>query len=65
MPCPRRAVLTCPTPLQYPMPESLARPVTNPEYYVRLGRILESAARGEKMNLSWTQRVRHFFGMKI
>lgn len=50
---------------QYPLPDSLARPASNPEYYIKLGKMLEGAAKGQDMTFTWGQRVRLFFGMKV
>ncbi|UZJ54961.1 hypothetical protein CBS101457_004281 [Exobasidium rhododendri] len=49
---------------KYPMPQSLARPASNPEYYIKLGNLLDSAAKGEQASLTFNQRVRVFFGMR-
>lgn len=50
---------------QHPLPSSIVRPASDPEYYQRIRRVIEKTAKdGRAPTLSLAQRIRMFFGKK-
>ncbi|GAC77236.1 acetylornithine aminotransferase [Moesziomyces antarcticus T-34] len=48
--------------LEYPLPESMLKPKSQPEYYERLIRSIERAVQGKSIAPSFAERVKRFFG---
>jgi acetylornithine aminotransferase len=48
--------------LEYPLPESMLKPKSQPEYYERLIRSIERAVQGKSIAPSFAERVKWFFG---
>ena len=48
--------------LDYPLPESVLKPKSQPEYYDRLVKSIDAAAKGKSISLSFGERVKRFFG---
>ena len=55
----RRSRLT-----QYPTPRNVLHPAPTPTYYSQLVEAMGRVARGQSVAPSWTERVRHFFGVR-
>jgi hypothetical protein len=51
--------------LQYPVPTSILQPEANPIYYTRLADMLTKATKGERVGITFAQRIRLFFGRPI
>ncbi|KAJ1021129.1 hypothetical protein NDA16_003915 [Ustilago loliicola] len=48
--------------IEYPLPESMLKPKSQPEYYDRLIRSIEKAVKGQNVSPSLGERVKRFFG---
>ncbi|SAM85370.1 related to acetylornithine aminotransferase precursor [Ustilago bromivora] len=48
--------------MEYPLPESMLKPKSQPEYYDRLIRSIDRAVKGQSVSPSLGERVRRFFG---
>lgn len=48
--------------LEYPLPQSLLKPKSQPEYYDRLVSNIERAVNGKSMTPGFGERIRRFFG---
>lgn len=48
--------------MEYPLPESMLKPKSQPEYYDRLIRSIERAVEGKSVTPSFGERVKRFFG---
>jgi hypothetical protein len=49
---------------QHPTAQSILRPKSDPEYYARIRRAVEKVSKGEKLTMTFAQRMRVFFGGK-
>lgn len=47
---------------KYPLPESMLKPKSHPQYYDRLLTGLQQAAKGQSMNVSFADKLKRFFG---
>ncbi|PWN20412.1 hypothetical protein BCV69DRAFT_283290 [Microstroma glucosiphilum] len=50
--------------VEHPTAQSILRPKSDPEYYARIRRAVEKVSKGEKLTLTFAQRMRVFFGGK-
>ncbi|CAO1626167.1 unnamed protein product [Parajaminaea phylloscopi] len=50
--------------IEHPMPTSILRPKSDPEYYSRIRSAVEKAHKGESLAPTFSERVRIFFGSK-
>lgn len=51
-------------PAQHPTAQSILHPKSDPEYYARIRRAVEKVSKGEKLTMTFAQRMRVFFGGK-
>ncbi|KAL4399753.1 Cbp3p-Cbp6 complex protein [Malassezia pachydermatis] len=50
---------------EYPTPRTILQPASAPTHYTQLVEAMSRIARGQSVAPSWTQRLRHFFGLRV